>query len=128
MRFKTNIQLVVLLLIQLIPLTGFSQDKIRISGFVRDTLTRELLIGANINQKESRAGTSADNNGYFSMVTETPVSLTFSYVGYISKTVIVDSPRDTLIQVSLEPGKALNEVVISATRTPKPNVASLSIR
>lgn len=128
MKFKTNIQLVFFLLALLIPLTGISQDKIRISGFVRDTLTRELLIGANINQKESRAGTSADNNGYFSIVTKAPISLTFSYVGYISKTVVVDSHRDTLIQVSLEPGKALGEVVISAIRIPKSNVASLSIR
>jgi len=103
------------------------QGQIRISGFVRDKNTSERLIGANIYIKGTQTGTVTDNNGYFSLVSAVPCSLSFSYVGYSSSSLDIFSHRDTLFEVPLEPGKQLGTVEVRGIRAPRANVASLKI-
>ncbi|MBN2521591.1 MAG: carboxypeptidase-like regulatory domain-containing protein [Bacteroidales bacterium] len=104
----------------------FAQQKVRISGFVKDQLSGELLIGANIIEPGTRNGTVSDYNGYFSIVIKIPSSLQISYIGYKNYFMNFNHTGDTLINVLLTPGNELDEVVIKAQRTPKFNVATLS--
>jgi hypothetical protein len=103
------------------------QGQIRISGFVRDKITGELLIGANILKTGTQTGTVTDNSGYFSLNSSIPCSLNFSYVGYTSSVMEIQTRKDTLIEITLEPGNQIGAVEVRGIRRPRANVASLKI-
>lgn len=113
------------LLLWVITLSGLSQT--RLSGFVRDKQTGEMLIGANVLLIGESGGTSTDNNGYFSLVARIPCSLKISYVGYQQADLKYASTKDTLFEVSLEPGWELESVEITGFRKAIPNVTTLKI-
>jgi hypothetical protein len=100
----------------------------RISGFVNDATSGERLIGANITETGTTKGTVTDNNGYFTLLIKTPVSLQASYIGYASVNISIASAKDTLVEISLIPGKELTEVVIRADKIMRPNVAKLTTK
>lgn len=106
---------------------AFSQEKIRISGFVKEEQTGEVLIGANIIQSETSNGVASDENGFFSIIVESPSEIQISFIGYVSKTIMVDYLEDTLVQINLEQGTQLNEVIVSSEGSPKFNVTKLGI-
>ena len=77
-----KIKLTFIFLILSSPL--IAQQQVRISGTVKDKLSGENLIGANIVEKETIHGISSDYNGYFSIVVNSGSSLQISYLGYIN--------------------------------------------
>jgi hypothetical protein len=100
----------------------------RISGFVTDRITGERLIGANVTVDAQKGGTSADNNGYFSLVASTPCKVKVSFVGYRPFLAELAGSGDTLLAFAMEPGGELKEVVITGQRRTMPNVSTLGIR
>lgn len=88
-----------------------------ISGSVKDSETQEALPGANVIVVGSNTGTSTDFDGNFTLNTTTqlPFKIEVSSVGFGSKIIEVTS-ADQTIDVSLEFGQNLQEVVISASR------------
>ena len=108
----------------LITVTTTAQT--RISGFVNDASSGERLIGVNVTETGSTRGTVTDNNGYFTLLIKTPVSLEASYIGYASVNITIASAKDTLVEISLTPGKELTEVIIRADKIMRPNVAKLT--
>lgn len=86
---------------------------IRINGFVRDMNSNDALIGVNIRDSLSHAGTTSNSKGYFSLNIEIPAKLTFSYVGLKSKTITI-SDTDSLIIVLLETDNNLEELHVIA--------------
>ena len=88
-----------------------------ISGKVVDAENQEAIPGANIIVVGSNTGAVADFDGNFTLntTTELPFTIEVSYVGFSSKSVEVTS-ADQVIEVALEFGQNLNEVVISASR------------
>ncbi|MHC1778048.1 MAG: carboxypeptidase-like regulatory domain-containing protein [Lentimicrobium sp.] len=111
--------------LMLLTLSGYSQT--RISGFVKDALSGELLIGANVNEKGTLNGGITDNNGYFNILINIPAEIRISYTGYTFSDLLIVSVKDTLIEILLSPGKELSEVVIQAKGIIKPNVTKLSM-
>lgn len=105
----------------------FSQKKLRISGFVKEKETGEVLIGANIIQTKTSNGAASDENGFFSIIVETPSEVQISFIGYASETIKIDYDNDTLIQIHLEHSNQLNEVIISSEGVPRFNVTKLGI-
>ena len=94
---------------------GFSQ-KITISGTVKEEGTGENLIGANIYDKVSQKGTVANQFGFYSYTTSgDSLDLYFSFVGFQAKHIRFKAKKDTLINVTLVPDGALEEVVVSAS-------------
>lgn len=92
-----------------------------ITGSVRDAVTRESLIGANVyvvnNENRSLAGSIVDFNGTYRLqVPNQPnVSITFSFVGFKSQTIPFTGQR--AIHVLLEEeGMQLGAVDITAAR------------
>ncbi len=97
-------------------LTSYAQEngQVRITGKVSDATTGEPLPGVNIVIKDSYVGTVTGLNGQYSiMIQGSGKILTFSFVGYISQNIPVESTR--VIDVSLSADlENLEEVVITA--------------
>ena len=62
----------------------FSQSNTRISGFITDKESGEVLVGANVFLMETGKGMATDRNGYYVLDNITPGDYTFiiSYLGY----------------------------------------------
>jgi hypothetical protein len=103
-----------------------SLAQIRISGFVRDSLTHEVLIGSHIIDGKTQKAIASDNNGFFSISVKDAYGITVSYVGYNPKMLLVDNMQDTLIEVLLAAGSQIDEVVVKHTKRPTFNMATLS--
>jgi alpha-2-macroglobulin len=89
-----------------------------LTGRLTDGNTGEGLIGAFILVEGTSIGTSTDIDGYFKMdVPELPVRLIFSYTGYNSKNILVNSYD--AINVVLEEGVSVQEVVVTGYSTSK---------
>jgi hypothetical protein len=101
--------------------SAFAQN--HVSGFVSDKLTGERLIGANVFETGTTNGTSADNNGYFSLITKGN-GIQVSFIGY--KTITLSFTSDTLVHVSLEGGELLSEITVKGKQSKRFNVSTLS--
>lgn len=105
----------VILIIFLGLILSFTLYSQTISGIVKDNLTGERLIGANIIEKKSSNGTISDNNGYFTLRINSPSQLQVSYIGYSLKVVEINFNTDSIIEVRLNPGYELEEVTVSSS-------------
>ena len=102
------------LVFSVISIQSFSQG-ISVSGNVSDE--SGALVGVNILVKGKVLGTVSDRDGNFSLnVSESPVTLVFSIVGYETKEVDVSSNVSDL-NISLSESVLLgSEVIVSASR------------
>ena len=96
---------------------AFSQTNV--SGNVVDE-SSVPVVGANVIVVGTSAGTATDFDGNFSLMVdqEPPFTLQISSIGYASQEVEVTSNNQNLSIVLVE-GSELDEVVISASRTPE---------
>lgn len=102
-------------------LMNFIYAQTTINGSVVDQETSQPLPGVNIVVKGTFTGVSADFDGNFSITTDEqlPIALEVSYLGFKTQTIEVVSSQEN-INISLLPGSdALDEIVISASRTPE---------
>ncbi|ASB48567.1 TonB-dependent receptor [Alkalitalea saponilacus] len=100
----------------------------RVSGFVRDSLSSEPLIGAYVIKSSDGRGSVTDVNGFFSIdVPKENPELTFSYVGYSSQTVNFKLNSDTVITVRMTVDNMISEVVVSSREAPMTNIHTLSM-
>ncbi|HNQ13308.1 MAG TPA: TonB-dependent receptor [Bacteroidia bacterium] len=99
-------------------LSGIKGIAQTISGTVFDQNTNESLIGVTILVKNTTVGTTTDLDGKFSLDVKQalPVTLVFSYIGYVSKEVAV-SNTNTPLKIKLGSDEILlKDVEISDTR------------
>lgn len=92
-----------------------------ITGTVTDSDSQEPIPGVNIRVTGTNTGISTDFDGKFSLeVNETvPFSLEITYVGYQSQTIEINGDTENLQIVLVENETSLDEVVVSASRTPE---------
>ncbi len=96
-----------------VPLLENDRYERQITGVVLDE-NQSPLPGVNILLKGEQRGTITDENGLFQLVVpDTPVTLIFSFVGYLSQEVEVAS-RERLEIVLVPDTKSLDEVVVTA--------------
>lgn len=89
-----------------------------VNGFVKDSLSGERIIGANIFTLHPQRGTVSNAYGYYSfgLSTETDsVEIIFSCVGYESIRYVISTKSDLRLDVNLSPGLILNEVSVSSS-------------
>ncbi len=93
----------------------------KISGFVEDSETGERLIGANVFDLSSSQGTVTNKYGFFhiSGINSDPAKLQFSYIGYTTKSLSIETAKDTLLNVKLGPVIEIEEIEVTATRRQK---------
>ena len=119
----TNSRQAFLVLVLITISLGAYASSFRISGFVKDSVSGERLIGANIVEHQTQNGTAADHNGYFSLITHCN-NIEISFIGYKSKTITFSS--DTLLHIALEAGELIDEVSVKGERANRFNIATLS--
>ena len=92
-----------------------------VTGTVKDAKTGETLLGANIKVSRKAVGTTTDFDGKFTLkVNEVPpFTIEISMLGFQTAKVEITKDKQ-VVEVSLtENATALDEVVISASRTPE---------
>ena len=105
--------------ILLVLLTMVSIDFLvaqNVTGTVTDT-SGNALIGVNIHEKGTTNGVVTDFDGKYSISVTKDATLVYSYVGYNSQEIAVNGQSS--IDVSLEEGVNLDEIVLVGSRSPK---------
>jgi hypothetical protein len=96
-----------------------SQSTISISGYLKDSLTGERLIGANIYDPISLKGTSSNSFGYYVLKLNKQgiIKLQYSYVGYKPHQISFNTNGDTIISVSLVSNNSLDQVIVKGEKS-----------
>mgnify|MGYP000589696841 CR=1 FL=1 len=91
-----------------------------VSGTVVDSQTGTPIPGTNVSISKSSQGTVTDFDGKFKFQTKEspPFNLTISSVGFESKNIEITQNNQT-VSIVLKEGTLLDEVVVSASRTPE---------
>jgi hypothetical protein len=107
------------LLITIISLSAFSQNKHTISGYLVDQESGESLIGANVIWKNKMQGTTTNTYGFYSLtIPEGDAEIEFSYIGFQSVSKNVKLIKDTRLNVELSSSASeLAEVVVVGEET-----------
>lgn len=106
-----------LLLLMMQSNSVYAQQKSVISGYVRETGSRELLPGVNIYVPELKTGTVTNNYGFYSLsLPSGTYRITYSFVGYqpVVKDIIVN--KNLNIDIDLTSKILLEDIVISAEK------------
>ncbi len=102
----------------LFVLRAAEPNKFTISGYVKDAVTGEYLIGATVYDKESFTGVATNTYGFYSLtLPEESYSIVYTFVGYNNIEKKVKLQENIKIDISLEPSDIkLDEVVITSER------------
>ena len=109
---------VYLLILLLISGLSFSQNTV--TGSVSDS-NKQSIPGANISVSGTTNGTSTDFDGSFKLNTtaKPPYTIKVSAVGFETKTINITSTNQNVNIVLNEEENKLDEIVVSASRTPE---------
>lgn len=115
------VQLVVLAVVH-------AQDKVTLSGYLRDASTGESLIGATAYIDELKQGAVSNEYGFYSLsVAPGRYTIKYSYLGLSSQEVLLDLLKGTVLDVELSDEVAeLSEVVVVGEAEDK-NVSQLEM-
>lgn len=118
----------ILLFILVIPALSFGQRKHTVSGYVRDALNGEELIGVNIVIPELKAGTSTNSYGYYAInAGDGTFEISFQYIGYQTITRTIDISENVVLDIEMqELTTELQAVDINSERLDK-NVTSVEM-
>src|SRR5450759_4624414 len=113
--------LAVLLSFFLIHVSAQNIEHFTISGYVREAVSGESLIGVNIYLSDHKTGTITNTYGFFSLTLPASDSLELivSYVGFTPEIVKVAFHKNIEVNIDLKPSIVLNEVTITANRKEK---------
>lgn len=102
----------------LLPFLSLAQNKVTVSGYIKDASNGEALIGATVYIKELAAGASTNVYGFYSLTVEAGTyEVTYSYIGYATQVKTLALSSNTRIDLELvDEGKQLEEVVVSADK------------
>lgn len=95
------------------PVYPQSLRQYTISGYVKEAISGEPLIGVNIYLPEKKAGTSTNNYGFYSLtLPETDsLNLVVSYIGFKTGNIRLTLHKNVELNINLNPNVVLNEVV-----------------
>ena len=106
-----------LLLAVLSGTTAYAQKKVTISGHITDSASGETLIGAGILERTSLTGAVTNNYGYYTLTLPSgEYDFQYSYVGYEDQACHVKLVRDTVVNITLNPGELLESSHIVAQK------------
>ena len=120
----------VAVLLNLIPLLVLAQSKqaasgkITLNGYVRDSLSGELIIGATININGQARGVTSNLYGFYSITLDSGAyRLSITHISYALKIVDLVFDEDKSVNFDLVPKtSSISEVVVYANRRRDANV------
>lgn len=105
---------IISLIFLLLSFSVLAQDR-KFQGKITGKNTGDALVGANVFVVESKKGTTSDKEGFYTIsLPPGKFTLRFSYVGYRTKDLVVDSNSSLLQNIELQESGVLNELVVSA--------------
>jgi len=110
---KTNFY--VLLILALFSLPIMAQEY-QLSGTIKDAESQSLP-GVSVSIVNGTGGTSSDFDGNYSLTVKEGDKVAFTFVGFESQEITMDGR--TVINVVMQSGVALDEVVVTGSRNPK---------
>lgn len=112
----------------ILSMHSWAQEKVTLSGYLKDAKNGEALIGATVFKKGTNIGASTNAYGFYSLtLPKGNDSIVFSYIGY--KTIVkgIELNGNLTLNVELEEeNNELAEVVVSADKEDK-NVKSMEM-
>ncbi|MET7027947.1 SusC/RagA family TonB-linked outer membrane protein [Sediminicola luteus] len=114
MKFKTKLLLVA---ITLLNITIYAQDSYQLTGVVSD-VNNVPIPGVNVIIANTTKGTATDFDGNFEITVKSGDVLNFSYIGYVSKQVIIVNQKQLNVTLT-EDASQLDEVVVVGYGTSK---------
>ena len=126
---KSNKITATLLLLLTIITTGFSQEKVTLSGTITAANSNETIIGSNIVIKSIPAYTSTNEYGFYSItIPKGNYKIEISSIGFQTKEINVDLNKNTKLNVSIsENSEELLEVIITEKKTTNTQKAEMSV-
>ena len=126
---KINKIISVLLLLLTIIATGFSQEKVTLSGTISASNSNETVIGANIVIKSIPAYTTTNEYGFYSItIPKGNYKIEISSIGFQTKEINLDLNKNTKLNVSIsENSEELQEVIITEKKTTNTQKAEMSV-
>ncbi len=102
----------------LLSIFSFAQEKFTLNGYIKDSLTGETLIGANLKLRSGEKGIISNQYGFFSItLPKGSYWMLFTFVGYQSKEILVDLSDNRQENILLMPASALiNNVTVTGRR------------
>ncbi|MFZ0283137.1 MAG: TonB-dependent receptor, partial [Bacteroidales bacterium] len=104
-------------------LPGFGQtiSNYTISGYVKEKVSRESLIGVNVYLSDHKIGTTTNNYGFYSITLPSAdsVELIVSYVGFTPEIVKMKLNKNIELDIDLKPSVLLDEVTVTSSRIEK---------
>ncbi len=111
------------LMIFFFALSSSAQKKYTISGYVKDTASGETVIAANIAVNGRSTILTSNQYGFYSVtLAEGKYNIVTTHVGYSPSFISVDLREDTKLNIVLNGGSALSEVVIVQSSRRENNV------
>jgi len=114
-------KLIVLFSLFLIQVYGQTENRYTISGYVKEAVSGESLIGVNIYLPDHKTGTVTNTYGFYSITLKAAdsIEIVVSYVGFTSEIVKMTLHKDIELNIALKPNIVLDEVTVSADRIEK---------
>lgn len=108
---------ILLLLAMCVAAVVMAQDRYTVNGYVRDSLSGETLIGANIAVKNQSRGVMTNQYGFYSLsLKKGKYVLICSFVGYESTEIDVTLDTNRQLSMALLPRNAMTEVTVIARK------------
>lgn len=100
-----------------------AQSKYTLSGYIRDSLSSETLIGASVTVKGQGKGVNTNAYGFYSItLPEGEYTLVSSFVGYLPVEIPVRLSKSETINIALFPKSSLSEEIIISSKRRDANV------
>ncbi|MEQ1624708.1 MAG: TonB-dependent receptor, partial [Sediminibacterium sp.] len=99
-------------------ISGFAQDKFTLNGYIRDSVSGESLIGANLSIRSEGKGVSSNQYGFYSITLKNGTyQLAASFVGYQPKVWTINLTDNKSFNILLVPNNnAINNVTVVSRR------------
>ena len=99
-------------------LMGLAQDKFTLNGYIRDSVSGESLIGANLSIRSEGKGVSSNQYGFYSITLKNGIyQIAASFVGYQPKVWTIELNENKSFNVLLVPNaNAINNVTVVSRR------------
>jgi hypothetical protein len=102
---------------------GLAQKKFTISGYIRDSLSRETLIGASVTIQGQGKGINSNQYGFYSItLPEGQYNIICSFVGYLPVEKAVDLTENRDIDFSILSKTSLSQEIVISSRKRDANV------
>jgi CarboxypepD_reg-like domain/TonB dependent receptor/TonB-dependent Receptor Plug Domain len=103
--------------------SAFAQNKFTVSGYVKDSLTGETLIGATLQVNGKGKGVNSNSYGFYSItLDEAEYEMTCSFVGYRNQRVTLKLNTSQSFNFLLSPKTVANEEVVVYAKRRDENV------